>query len=286
MKSLLFSILTVLFAVNIGLSQIKIQKDVIPLLVGNTIRHDATIGGINPSTNTYFDNIGDYKGESVTEQIKSKTSFSDSKRIWKTNMDSINGRSYTVLAIIDTLEVKFIHLSDIKTKKNIFYKIPSSIINSYFPHNIPFTTNNVNYTDEYFKNHIDKVVDDFTDEIKINSPIFDDMCFIKIVKVNKTVDYYLRLTTSSYSVNVLEKGVIILFTDNTKLNKPNVDIDIKASSYGYNYSAFIPLTLNDLKLLKTKKIKKYRLYIHDEDVDSEDSEKFNGFVNYISKINK
>lgn len=64
------------------------------------------------------------------------------------------------------------------------------------------------------------------------------------------------------------------------------DIDCKVSDgYGYEYSAFISLTNLDLMKLKKSLIKKFRLYIYDEDIDLTKSKNFTFFVNEISKMN-
>ena len=73
-----------------------------------------------------------------------------------------------------------------------------------------------------------------------------------------------------------------MFTDGTKLTKPTEKIDVKYDK-GYEYSAFITLTTADLTTLNTKKVKKFRLYIHDETVSSVEADKFKLYVSCIRK---
>ena len=81
-------------------------------------------------------------------------------------------------------------------------------------------------------------------------------------------------------MSVNKTGVIILFTDGTKWTRQS-EIDVDAESDGFEYSAFIPLTQEDLITFSTKKIKKFRLYIYDEEIGSCDADRFKIFVKCI-----
>lgn len=131
---------------------------------------------------------------------------------------------------------------------------------------------------------IEKKKDDFTDELRFNSPIMNGlhtsrMTIFKYVAEDKAT-YYLSLRTVGSTVSVNKTGVIVLFEDGTKWMKDS-EIDVKAGSDGFNYSAFITLKSADLKTFSTKKVKKFRLYIYDEDVDPVDAEKFMRYTECI-----
>lgn len=123
--------------------------------------------------------------------------------------------------------------------------------------------------------------DDFTDEITFNSP-YNNIVIYKIKKKNKT-NYFLALHSKGFTLSLNEKNIMILFNDKTKLVKYS-KIDCNIDSEGnYKYSAFIPLTLNDLNILKSKEIAKFRLYIYDTDISSDMSHLFKKYVNCIIK---
>ena len=78
-------------------------------------------------------------------------------------------------------------------------------------------------------------------------------------------------------------GATILFDDGTKwINKVKIDVD--ATEKGFEYKAFIRLTLGDLEKLKSKKIKRFRLYIYDQEIKPNEAEDFQIYVNCIKEI--
>jgi hypothetical protein len=130
-------------------------------------------------------------------------------------------------------------------------------------------------------------VDEFTDQISIDCPVLGNplstMHLIKNINKNKAV-YYIDLMTQGSTVFVGWKGAILLFTDGTKLKKPNAKIDIEVSDYGYRYTAFIPLTQADMKVLSSKTIDKFRLSIFDGAVNSKDAGMFRIYAKNMIKL--
>lgn len=105
----------------------------------------------------------------------------------------------------------------------------------------------------------------------INSQGKHQASILKNVSKRNKNSFYLHLTTIGRTVVVDGKGAYIIFDDKTKFYK-NVKIDVEANEKGFEYSAFIKLTAKDFKLLKSKKIDKYMLYIYEDslyDVDAE-----------------
>jgi hypothetical protein len=109
---------------------------------------------------------------------------------------------------------------------------------------------------------VERTVDEFTNEIKINTNIFSPITLYKHINKGKPTIYYLSLEVDALTASFNNRGVIILFTDGTKWSKPNEAVKISASD-GIKYNSFIQLTPQDVNLFATKTIKKYRLSVYD-----------------------
>lgn len=131
-----------------------------------------------------------------------------------------------------------------------------------------------------------RVVDEFTGEIRIDCPVLGNpqntIHLIKNISAGRAV-YFMRLMTHGSSVVVDGTGVILLFSDGSKITKPSVEIDVDVSDNGYEYTAFFLVNLTDLKTLASKDLKKYRLYIFDGVVNEKDSEDFRIYASQIIK---
>ncbi|SFI14112.1 SRPBCC family protein [Halpernia frigidisoli] len=170
-------------------------------------------------------------------------------------------------------------MKDTASGQKIYYKYDKE-----YEHNFPFNTSKIKYPTDYFCSKIEKEKDEFTSELKFSSPLMSGrqispMIIYKHINKGKSV-YYLSLHTNGSTVNVNESGVIILFQDGTKWTRSS-KIDVDAGSNGFDYSSFITLTSTDLLTFSTKKIKKFRLYIYDEDVDPSSAEKFKLYTECI-----
>jgi hypothetical protein len=107
---------------------------------------------------------------------------------------------------------------------------------------------------------IEITVDDFSGEITLTSPIGQSLLIEKIIR--KDTVYYLRLVTTGSTCVVDGKGLIVLFTDGTKWEKSDSEIDCEVGNGGdFDYSAFIQLSSKDLNLFSTKIVSKFKLYI-------------------------
>jgi hypothetical protein len=141
---------------------------------------------------------------------------------------------------------------------------------------------------------ITREVDDFTNEVTLRSPMISpfarasDAVFYPIginKYINKNVvTYYLSLETHSVSVSSGNKGVIVLFTDGSKWQRPSEKVDVNVDDHHFRYSAFIRLSAADLQVFSNKQIKKYRLYIYDEELTSEFADQFRGYVKCIRHL--
>jgi len=126
--------------------------------------------------------------------------------------------------------------------------------------------------------------DDFTKDVRFYTPLLKSVSLTKFISKGKT-HYYLSLSTHGSTLNFNIRGVYVLFADKTKWNRLSEKIDLDYDD-GYEYSAFIELTPNELKLFQTKPINKFRLYIYDEVIDVEEAEKFMLQSNFIQLVKK
>jgi hypothetical protein len=218
--------------------------------------------------------------------------YPDTKYNFNTVKDSLMNRIFIVENIIDktgkewneTAKTDYFTnplfvLKDTLTGQIIYYKY-----DKVYKHFFPFNTSKINYPADYFCSKIEKEKDEFTGEIKFSSPLMSGrqispMTIYKHINKGKAV-YYLSLRTTGSTVNVNETGVIILFQDGSKWTRAS-KIDVDAGSTGFDYSAFITLTPADLITFSTKKIKKFRLYIYDEEVNSSDADIFKLYTECI-----
>lgn len=116
-------------------------------------------------------------------------------------------------------------------------------------------------------------VDEFTDKIEISTPLNINPSITKYVHSNGKTEYYLYITAKDSYCSVGGTGLIILFKDGTKFKKPNAKIETNYYGYGddYTYSAFIKLSLKEVKLFSEKEITKFRLEIFDETINETDA---------------
>lgn len=137
----------------------------------------------------------------------------------------------------------------------------------------------------FLRNDIERTYDEMSGKINIESPEINGIKFIKVIKKN-SIRYYLSLDTKGQIVSLYKRDIIILFTDGSKMNK-NDEISCEVSSGGgaYDYSAFLSLSENDLLILKKKAIKKFRLYIYDnEPLEADQPETLKWYITEICKL--
>jgi hypothetical protein len=116
--------------------------------------------------------------------------------------------------------------------------------------------------------------DDMTDELRFSISGLNHINLLKFIEKGETT-YYLKLSTTGNTANVSEKGVILLLSDNSKIVKPNIEIDVEVEMghyYGngdYEYSAFFRISELEVKQIIENPIKKFRLFIYDKDISDE-----------------
>lgn len=203
---------------------------------------------------------GKYTFSSEKDSLKHKIF-----RIEKTELtqDDILG-TYALFTLIDTL-----------TNRKLFYVYRAD---KDYEHNILTQPTKIVIDKETLSDNIFRKHDEIDNEIHLSAPISNDMNLHKYIKNGKST-YFLDLSTEG-STYAKGQSVTVLFTDGTKWSR-TTDITARLSD-NWVYSTFIPLTSADIQLFKTKSIKKYRLYIFDEDPHPYDSEEFRNYVDLIS----
>lgn len=220
--------------------------------------------------------------------------FPNKKSREYTLRDSLNNKEFFVKDIVNIdgkpynkdehfTEPIFV-LQETNSKKIIYYRYKQS---EYYE--FPFFVKSENKSIDLQCNLIQRKIDDFTGEITLRSPINYKsqnipFAIIKTIK-NSVTKYYLSLSSYGLNVSVDINDITILFDDNSKLNKKSkIDVNVAKNGNGYRYSAFIPITQQDLDILSTKKIIKYRLYIYDYSLNDENGEMFKSLIKCIRKL--
>lgn len=243
---------------------------------------------------SFFLSLDDIKNSDFQKDVLYACKFEQKggSNWWRhTFKDSIANKTYLVEDIIDKNGLPFNHTSFLE---KIIFKLTDSTTRQtiYFRYNkvhnymFPFTSSGITFNKDYFCAKLERIVDDFTGETRINSPVITNRK-ISPVTISKIIDkdkvktaYFLTLSTNGTTPVVDGTGATILFTDGTKLTKPTkINVSVYGSSYAYN-STF-QLTSADISLLATKEIKKFRLYIFDEEPKDNFGSKFILYTNCI-----
>lgn len=150
------------------------------------------------------------------------------------------------------------------TSANIFYtenKIGKSIsINEtgYCSKAVPSSSPTINIASEC---DVKKSYDKFEDETIIKTESFN-WAYVKKYTKKGNVSYYLQLHAEAFSANYYKTGVIILFENGIRLEKPNAKIDCTFRQNSmYDYYSFFELTAEDLKTLSENNMTDFQLYL-------------------------
>jgi hypothetical protein len=122
---------------------------------------------------------------------------------------------------------------------------------------------------------------------QIQSPVG----YMRVTKDGDTTTY-ISVSVVGSTLNIGEKGVILLLSNGVKIERPDAKIDYNSDTYGWKYSAFFALNQDEIELLKNNEIEIIRLYIYDADYSNPDSSvvgsktmvKYNSMIrNYIKE---
>jgi hypothetical protein len=120
---------------------------------------------------------------------------------------------------------------------------------------------------EFLCKYIEEIKDKFTEKITYKTPFSEPISFIR-VKDKQQINTFMSITVFGSTVSVGKTGVIILFDNGKKIEKPDAEIDTKVSisGKGYDYSAFLSLSEEEIELLKNYIISDVRLYVYDSNI--------------------
>lgn len=126
--------------------------------------------------------------------------------------------------------------------------------------------------------------DELRQTTRILSPILDPVCFYK-VKDKDHIVTYLVLKAIGSSITINAKGVILLFQDGTRWEKPEAEARAKVKTVGtYQYTAHIELSEDDLQLFTKKQISKFGVYLYDISVPEKDAKKYSSYATCIKDM--
>lgn len=124
------------------------------------------------------------------------------------------------------------------------------------------------YQEGYFCKDVEKESDKFTDKITYSSPVLNPISFRK-VKNGENATTFIKIDVIGNAPSVGNKGVIILFEDGTKIERPDAKIDtqVNHNGEGYLYRAFFILNQDEIKKLTQKSITDVRLFVFDAEIN-------------------
>jgi hypothetical protein len=138
---------------------------------------------------------------------------------------------------------------------------------------------------------IETTVDKFDETIDWSSPtwgkgfsssVLKPFKFIRIRRKDGSLTTYMRVITYGASLNVGIGGLIVLFEDGTRFERPGAKVSVEATSGSYwEYRAFERVTDEELMLFESKKIDSFRLFIYDGTVSPREKIKIMGYAKAI-----
>jgi len=219
----------------------------------------------------------------TTERFHNNVAYPSKKYSFVTEKDSLKNKIFRIVStkqLSDSYSEKdyaLFTLVDTLTKEKLYYIYDNE---SSISHILLTEPVKMVIDEENIKSSILRDYDDIENQTHISTPYSVPVGLHKYIKNGKNT-YYLDLSTEG-STLTRGSGVTVLFNDGTKWTKPQ-KIDVDYSS-GWKYSSWITLTPADLQLFKTKSIKKFRLYIYDEEIDQYDAEEFKKYVSIITTM--
>jgi len=238
--------------------------DNVGLLVGKIL----TVQELDPALKTYgYDNF--YKDENLKEKyLIGPTNFN-------TPYDSLVNKKFKVseLKPIEGSYKKVYSMKIVNDKIGILYY-------KYQPDNGYFFVFDIDgglsYPDGYWCKDIVSKKDKFSGIITRNSPLLEPISFSKEKGL-----IYLDIEIEGSTLNTNKKGVIVLLSDGSKINKPNASVDVRYSE-GYKYSAFILLNKLEIARIIKSPITDVKLYIYDAEISN--GTKYSEYLKCLNKI--
>ncbi len=143
----------------------------------------------------------------------------------------------------------------------------------------------LDYPEGYFCKFLKVKKSKFEEDERIYSPDEYGFSFVKVKNKDNSV-IYLSVERGGKTLFTNKTGFYLLLDDGTKIAKPNEEIDVKVSTSkysNYDYSVFVKLTDEDIKLLTKHKITDYKLYILEGELRKEGSIKLMEYLKCMTK---
>jgi hypothetical protein len=127
----------------------------------------------------------------------------------------------------------------------------------------------LNLPDDFYCKDIKTTIDKFNSSATSSTEYSDGISFIKVTKDNSST-IYMSIRESGLTFSVGEKGLILLLENGKRIEKPEAKIDVNnnTGSSGYIYSAFIPLSQEEINLIIENPLTNNRLYIYDGEIEN------------------
>lgn len=195
----------------------------------------------------------------------------------KHNYDDLNGKIFVLKSFIRNTG---------RLKQNISIELYNSeqgfIYYEYEPWNkgswIFEIVGGIKYPEGYWCKDIEKKDDKFTNQVRFNTPSNEHVSFIKEKEI-----IYIYLTSHGKTLNVNEKGIIILLKDGSKVTNQTANIDVKPDGDGwYTYTTMFALSNEDITKISNSYITDYRLFVYDFALDN--GALFSEYLKCLSKM--
>lgn len=116
-------------------------------------------------------------------------------------------------------------------------------------------------------------VDKFTGKKTYYSPYSENLSIVKVVYKKNDFSQFIKIDVKGSTVNYNCKGLIILFENGMKINRPNEVVETNYSD-GFRYSVWFKPTAKEIALFKKYKITDVELYIYDAHISDYDATSF------------
>lgn len=135
---------------------------------------------------------------------------------------------------------------------------------------------------DFYCKDIETTTDKFNGSTRSSSDVSDGITFIKVTEDNSST-IYMSVREGGITMNVGEKGLILLLENGKKIERPEAEIDVKVNTVtsGYIYSAFISLSKEEIQLIIENPLTANRLYIYDGEIKS--GEKLSEYLKCLTK---
>ncbi|MDJ1471009.1 hypothetical protein [Xanthocytophaga flava] len=202
--------------------------------------------------------------------------------------DSLIGKTFTCKAVIPVTEgnlcyqwqyLSYLELSNAQTG-TIYYKYNSRTPCERFPFEVLgglFPDSSTEENGVYCK-EIMHELEKSNDILRYYTPRSEPIWFSKRIEKD-SINYYMILKVLGKNPNYREKGAVIVLETGMRITRPMIGIEEGYSEGKYTYSVAIKLTSEEITMLKTSKIKSFRLYKYDQ--KTVNGERYNGLLNCL-----